>query len=198
MNVNYLGAYESISQIWEAHPEGGREGDYIEIGEVQYSWDKYTSAWVLSTPEERSEQKPIVVNSEEGVVEYSDGYINYLGVFDSLAEVWEAYPEGGKEGDYILVDGQRLKWNKYSSNWGAVEMEGTPARAIATLYGDLHVHNDVVVGEDLIAAIFERYATKKELSKVIPLRIESEDIIEDMIQSGSIDNEQIYYVPEED
>lgn len=199
MDVNLLGVFESLDEIWAKHPEGGREGDYIYIGEEKYSWNKYTFAWEATPPEESSELRPIVVNSQEGVVEYSDGYINYIGAFDTLAQAWEALPEGGKEGDYILIAGEKLKWNKYTNNWGATDPDAsTPARPIASVYGDLHVHNDVVVGEDLIAKIFEGYATKKELSKVTPQRVETEEIMEEMIASGEYDEDQIYYVPEEE
>lgn len=199
MNVNYLGDYESLNDIWEVHPEGGREGDYITISGEQYTWDKYTTSWVSTPPEYSAELRPISVTYTEGIVDYSEGYINYIGAFESLADVWEVYPEGGKEGDYILVGEERLKWNKYTNTWGTVDNgETTPARAVASVYGNLYVHNDVVVGEDLIAKIFETYATKKELSKVTPLRVETEDMMESMITSGDYDPEQIYYVPEEE
>lgn len=199
MNVNFLGSYDTLDDIWAAHPEGGREGDYISVGGEDYSWNKYTLAWEPTPPEESSALRPIVENSQEGVVEYSDGYINYIGAFDTLAQAWEAFPEGGKEGDYILVAGEKLKWNKYTSNWGTADPDAsTPARPVASVYGDLHVHNDVVVGEDLIADIFKTYATKVELSKVTPQRVETEEIMEEMIESGNYDKEQIYYVPEEE
>lgn len=199
MNVNFLGDYDTLDDIWAAHPEGGREGDYISIGGEDYSWNKYTLAWVPTPPEESSALRPIVDNSQDGVVEYSDGYINYIGAFDTLAQAWEAFPEGGKEGDYILVNNERLKWNKYTNNWGATDPDAsTPARPVASVYGDLHVHNDVVVGEDLIAEIFKSYATKTELSKITPQRVETEEIMEEMIESGNYDKEQIYYVPEEE
>lgn len=199
MDVNFLGSYDTLDDIWVAHPEGGREGDYIHIGEESYSWNKYTLSWEPTPPEESSALRPIVDNSQEGVVEYSDGYINYIGAFDTLEQAWAAFPEGGKEGDYILVDGEQLKWNKYTNNWGAADPDAsTPARPVATLYGDLHVHNDVVVGEDLIAEIFKSYATKVELKKLTPQRVASEEIMEEMIKSGNYDEEQIYYVPEED
>lgn len=161
--INYLGGFVDRDAVWQKYPEGGKVGDYLYIASDLHIWDKYICNWVAATPPDESSQiRPIEVLTQEGVVEYSENYINYLGVFESIEQAWEAYPEGGKEGDYIIVDGEQLRWNKYTSNWGEYDPDAsTPARPVATIYGDLHVHNDVVIGEDLYARILETFTTKK-------------------------------------
>lgn len=161
--INYLGGFVDRDAVWQKYPEGGKVGDYLYIASDLHIWDKYICNWVAATPPDESSQiRPIEVLTQEGVVEYSENYINYLGVFESIEQAWEAYPEGGKEGDYIIVGGEQLRWNKYTSNWGEYDPDtSTPARPVATIYGDLHVHNDVVIGEDLYARILETFTTKK-------------------------------------
>lgn len=160
--ITNLGEFESLQSVWDTYPEGGKEGDYIYLGGDLYCWDKYSRSWVVCVDIESSQVKPINVTYAEGVVGYSDDYINYLGNFESIEQVWNTFPNGGKEGDYILVAGERYRWNKYTSNWGEVDSSDiTPARPIVTLYGDLHVFNDAVIGEDLYARILNTYTTKK-------------------------------------
>lgn len=161
--INYLGGFVDRDAVWQKYPEGGKVGDYLYIASDLHIWDKYICNWVAATPPDESSQiRPIEHLSQEGVVEYSENYINYLGVFESIEQAWEAYPEGGKEGDYIIVGGEQLRWNKYTSNWGEYDPDAsTPARPVATIYGDLHVHNDVIIGEDLYARILETFTTKK-------------------------------------
>lgn len=161
--INYLGGFVDRDAVWHKYPEGGKVGDYLYIASDLHIWDKYICNWVAATPPDESSQiRPIEHLSQEGVVEYSENYINYLGVFESIEQAWEAYPEGGKEGDYIIVGGEQLRWNKYTANWGEYDPDAsTPARPVATIYGDLHVHNDVIIGEDLYARILETFTTKK-------------------------------------
>jgi hypothetical protein len=47
--------------------------------------------------------------------------LHNLGTYASITEAWSAHPEGGHEGDYIIVDEQKIYWNKYLRQWG-----GTP------------------------------------------------------------------------
>ena len=160
--ITFMGSFEDVSQIWKVYPQGGIEGGYIYLGEDKYIWDKYSYSWKPFEPTESSKLRPIDVTYTEGVVAYSEDYINYIGTFDNLDQVWEMYPNGGKDGDYILVNGERLKWNKYTSNWGEDESGDTsPARPVATIYGDLHVFNDLVIGEGLYARILEELSKKQ-------------------------------------
>lgn len=193
-----IGRFDNIEEAWKAYPTGGIEGTYIFIGDDKYRWDKYTNRWAIATDIESSQIRPIVDFSQEGVVEYSDNYINYLGSFESIEQAWEVYPEGGRDGDYILVAGEQLKWNRYTNSWGELDNGATsPIRAVATVYGDLHVFNDVIVGDRLIATILDKLATKIAISKITPQRVESEEMMQSMIDSGNYVEGQIYYVPEE-
>lgn len=44
-------------------------------------------------------------------------YLNNLGTFDSISSVWKAYPYGGKEGDYVIIGGNKIGWDKYTQRW---------------------------------------------------------------------------------
>lgn len=189
--ITNLGEFESLPSVWEAYPEGGKEGDYIYLGEDLYYWDKYSRSWVIGVDVDSSQIRPINVTYAEGVIDYSEGYINCIGSFDGFEQVWEAYPEGGKDGDYILVAGERYKWNKYISNWGEIDSsEVVPARPIATVWGDLHVHNDAVIGEDLYARILETFTTKKWVLE--QGYIHTDDVTSDVVMSRILtDNETI-------
>lgn len=195
--INYLGGFIDRASVWIKYPHGGKDGDYLYIAGELHVWDKYTSNWVAAEPPKESSQiRPIEVLSQDGVVTYSENYINYLGEFDSIEQAWEVYPEGGKDGDYILIAGEQLRWNKYISDWGEDTGESTQARAVATVWGDLHVHNRLVVGEDILAAIFDKYAPKWMLSRLTPKRVETEELMQQMIDNGTVKEGQIYYVPE--
>ncbi len=45
MDKNNLGEYSSLQELWQAHPEGGHEGDYATVNGVTYRWDKYNRIW---------------------------------------------------------------------------------------------------------------------------------------------------------
>lgn len=189
--ITNLGEFESLQSVWDTYPEGGKEGDYIYLGEDLYCWDKYSRSWVIGVDVDTSQIKPINVTYAEGVIDYSEGYINYIGSFDGFEQVWGAYPNGGKDGDYILVAGERYKWNKYISNWGEIDSsEVVPARPIATVWGDLHVHNDAVIGENLYARILETFTTKKWVLE--QGYIHTDDVTSDVVMSRILtDNETI-------
>lgn len=44
-DIRNLGTYANIAALWEAHPEGGREGDYATISGTRYRWNKYDRIW---------------------------------------------------------------------------------------------------------------------------------------------------------
>ncbi len=71
--------------------------------------------------------------------------LNNLGTFDNLDAVWEAFPEGGVEGDYVVVEGHEIAWNKYTRNWGSGTTESSPSRKTHRVNGSLIVGGDVVI-----------------------------------------------------
>lgn len=80
------------------------------------------------------------------MTEESNKYVNNLGTFDSIEAVWERYPEGGHEGDYITIAGERLAWDKYSLSWGTAKTDTSSPRQLYELFGNLYVEGDVDVG----------------------------------------------------
>lgn len=57
-----------------------------------------------------------------------------LGTFNSLAEVWAAYPDGGHEGDYVTIAGEKIYWNKYLRRWGNPSSETEQLISSGTIY----------------------------------------------------------------
>lgn len=46
LEINNLGKFADISAVWSTHPEGGREGDYLTIGQTKFRWNVYKRSWV--------------------------------------------------------------------------------------------------------------------------------------------------------
>lgn len=42
---------------------------------------------------------------------------NNLGTFTNVAALWQAYPEGGNEGDTAIVNGLEYHWDKFTRTW---------------------------------------------------------------------------------
>lgn len=82
---------------------------------------------------------------------------NYLGKYTSVAKVWEAYPSGGIEGNYVLIgaadeEGTRYNWNKYKRQWlNAAGIPETTAREMLEADGDVFIQNNLTVGGTLRA-----------------------------------------------
>ena len=45
MDKNNLGSFNSLQELWDAHPEGGHEGDYATVNGVVFRWNKYNRIW---------------------------------------------------------------------------------------------------------------------------------------------------------
>ena len=45
MEINDLGTFKNISEVWKRYPEGGKEGDFVTIGLVKHRWNKYEQIW---------------------------------------------------------------------------------------------------------------------------------------------------------
>ena len=81
-------------------------------------------------------------------------YKHFLGEFDSLEEVWQRYPSGGQEGDYLNVDGQILRWNSIENQWTMPDVIVPPsARNTESVLGDLNVENNLSIGGILRARV---------------------------------------------
>lgn len=54
-NINFLGDFDSIQEVWATLPSGGNEGDYLTVNGNTLSWNKFIRQWqnsntVISTP----------------------------------------------------------------------------------------------------------------------------------------------------
>lgn len=78
--------------------------------------------------------------------------INNLGTFSNIKAVWAKYPEGGKEGDYLMIGNTKYRWNKYDQIWenAATVTQGTE-RSNEIIDGDLTVQNNLTVAGTLRA-----------------------------------------------
>ena len=140
VDINYLGSFASLADVWFFFPEGGTQGDYVAVDGTVYSWDKYTRNWAVS------ENKTITISFLASTPS-ARTRINYLGAFDTLADVWFYYPEGGYEGDYIHIGEDIEVWNKWNREWGESAEPVSPAITSTTFDGDLEItHNLTVAG----------------------------------------------------
>lgn len=74
---------------------------------------------------------------------------HYLGTFNTISEAWKLYPNGGGFGDYIIVDGETIKWNEYSRSWGEQTESSGTQRPDETVKGNMDVEGSVKVRDDL-------------------------------------------------
>jgi hypothetical protein len=105
--------------------------------------------------------------------EMQNKFVNFLGEFNNIDEVWERYPEGGHEGDYITIAGEQLAWNKYTRQWGdeSTPSESTPK--ISEVLGSLIVERNLTIGGTLRAQRVDLpdkglYPTIEALRQAIP------------------------------
>ena len=43
--INNLGSFSNIEEVYSKYPNGGNEGDYLFIGSVEYVWNKWERVW---------------------------------------------------------------------------------------------------------------------------------------------------------
>lgn len=100
--------------------------------------------------------------------------MSVLGTFVSLQEVWEKYPNGGKEGDVLTINGILCSWDKYNLIWVVDGDEpvssGYPLRDID---GDFSIQNDLYIGGVLHANNIETsskglFSTETDLKIAFP------------------------------
>lgn len=123
--------------------------------------------------------------------------INLLGSFSSLDEVWAQYPEGGREGDYVIIGSTEIEWNKYTHNWGGEGSESSSVRPATLFDGSVIINGSLSIGGSINADALNKYALKTELVKLTPERVASEEDMQNKIDTGAYVEGQIYYIPEE-
>ena len=77
--------------------------------------------------------------------------LNNLGTYATIEQVWADHPEGGREGDYVVIGSSTYYWDKYSRCW--VQSSATPSSGgggSQLIDGDLTVTGDLGVGGDAV------------------------------------------------
>lgn len=78
--------------------------------------------------------------------------LNNLGTFSTIAQVWEKYPNGGKEGDFLYIGKVKYRWNKYERIWeNAATITETAGRENTNFDGDVTIQNNLTVAGTLRA-----------------------------------------------
>lgn len=75
--------------------------------------------------------------------------INNLGNYASMTAVWNAFPDGGHEGDYLYIpneSGTKYNWDKYLNEW-VTEEHVSPSRHAAE-FSEVEIDGDLTVGGD--------------------------------------------------
>ena len=99
-----------------------------------YYWNPLSLEW--------TKEKPTVTVPANKIKEK-----NNLGNFANILEVYSRYPDGGKEGDYLFIDGIEYVWNRWERIWQSKgDTTPTGGRTTNTFDGDLAVENDLIVG----------------------------------------------------
>ena len=131
---NFLGTFNSIGEVHIKYPMGGVQGEYVTIGDTNYYWNPFSLEWTT--------EKPTLTVPANKVKE-----TNNLGSFKNILEVYNKYPDGGQEGDYLFIDGIEYIWNKWERQWQS-KGDVTPVggRTTNTFDGNLAVENDLYVG----------------------------------------------------
>lgn len=73
-------------------------------------------------------------------------FLRDLGAYNTLSEVWDAYPSGGMEGDYVTVNFMQYGWNKYNHQWEANNYNASAGVQTRRVDGSLSVARDVYIG----------------------------------------------------
>ena len=73
-------------------------------------------------------------------------FINDLGVYGSLAEVWDDYPNGGLDGDYVTINSTPYGWNKYNHQWEANNYNSSAGTQTRRIDGNMSVARDLYIG----------------------------------------------------
>ena len=102
MDKNNLGSFNSLQELWEAHPEGGHEGDYATVNGVVFRWNKYNRIWSgTGTPMETYGRKTyihegdVVINNDltvAGMIRARGVKQPNKGLFHDLASLQKRYP----------------------------------------------------------------------------------------------------------
>ena len=86
---------------------------------------------------------------------------NDLGHYGSLAEVWRAFPSGGRPGECLWIGSVLYVWDTAQGNWRSDVYPHHDTYKAVRLHGDLCAGNDLFVGGDL--EVMQNTTVKKNL-----------------------------------
>ena len=102
MDKNNLGSFNSLQELWDAHPEGGHEGDYATVNGVVFRWNKYNRIWSSTgTPMETHGRKTdlhegdVIITNDltvAGMIRARGVKQPNKGLFHDLASLQKRYP----------------------------------------------------------------------------------------------------------
>lgn len=105
--------------------------------------------------------------------------LNNLGTFADMDALWSKHPNGGIEGDYATVAGERRYWNKYASQWllqgeDAHEEDTTDPYPLDVHHGDVHINRNLSVGGTIRAGVIRQpnvglFETAEALRRAYPI-----------------------------
>lgn len=73
-------------------------------------------------------------------------FLNDLGEYSTLSEVWAQYPSGGMDGDYVTINSIQYGWNKYDHQWETNNHSSSAGIQTRRIDGNLSVSNDLYIG----------------------------------------------------
>lgn len=178
--INNLGEFDSLAKVWEAYPYGGKEGDFVVVNGVEVSWNKYTNSWGDDRDISAGNQPDVIPPVADPLPPASleiDTLYNNLGEFNSLDEVWKAYPYGGKEGDFVVINNNEIAWNKYTKNWGDDTNNVSHPDISEEIDGDLLVKGDLhILGGVIATKLFESIPIDGVTIKWVSGKLQSEGL----------------------
>lgn len=120
--INNLGKYGDLSAVWDKHPEGGRDGDFVTIGSTEYLWDQLTRQWKIGSSGGGS-------SSGETI----DGDLNVGG---NLNVGGDATITGTLHVGNIEVEGDRFKGQSSYTSFVFTRSESQPATPLGGSFDD--------------------------------------------------------------
>lgn len=143
MNLSAMvarGAYSSLSEVEEAYPNGGNAGDYVTVNGVVYLWNDQSNTWAYTG----------AVRTVSSGQQLAAEATHNVGLYATLLDLWNAYPDGGQEGDYAMIgDAQataiQYVWDEDLGLWMDTQ-NSSAGRLNYTFDGDVTVGNNLYVG----------------------------------------------------
>lgn len=100
--INNLGNFNTIEEVWKKHPNGGKEGDYLFCDGLKYAWNKFLRMWdlmsyIITTPSRKADvvNGDLIVNNNlvvGGTLRAKHVKQPNCGLFSSVESLKKKYP----------------------------------------------------------------------------------------------------------